>query len=284
MFSCRADPEDAAVVRPRLSADLPPKREVRVARVHRARYAGSHPDPLAPPPNTATPTHSCFPLCSLLPDTFNTRLHLVNSIHHYSLRDFMDLENGSLNVFVKGATSTLINHIFSCEVRWESERVGRSVGERPALTLGIGRSSGLDGFLRRFAKHAASSASSATATRSCTRSSCGQWCSAPPASPSSTENATWRRGVPSASASRRSVCGMCGEDGRGRDRRGGDRRGGRGTGMGMDEVNGVGRGGRAHPKLCVAVRATGPSRKQAANGEVFSFELQVRCIGTYHIL
>ena len=57
-----------------------------------------------------------------------------------------------------------------------------------------------------------------------------------------------------------------------------------GTGMGMDEVNGVGRGGRAHPKLCVAVRATGPSRKQAANGEVFSFELQVRCIGTYHIL
>ena len=66
---------------------------------------------------------------SLLPDTFNTRLHLVNSIHHYSLRDFMDLENGSLNVFVKGATSTLINHIFSCEVR--RERLGRA-GQRKA--------------------------------------------------------------------------------------------------------------------------------------------------------
>jgi len=52
----------------------------------------------------------------LLPDTFQSRLHLVNSIHHYSMRDFVEIENGSLTAFVKSATSTLINHIYTCEV------------------------------------------------------------------------------------------------------------------------------------------------------------------------
>ena len=64
---------------------------------------------------------------SLLPDTFNNRLHLVNSIHHYSLRDFIDIDNGTLGVFVKQATNTLINHIFSCEVR----AFPRAAGWRP---------------------------------------------------------------------------------------------------------------------------------------------------------
>jgi hypothetical protein len=103
-----ADPAHAAVVRPRLFADVPPEREVCM----RGDGWGST---LAAAPWSPDPGG---PEChSLLPDTFQTRLHLVNSIHHYSVRDFMELESGTLGAFVRTATSTLINHIYTCEVR-----------------------------------------------------------------------------------------------------------------------------------------------------------------------
>ena len=79
----------------------------------------------------------------MLPDTFQSRLHLVNSIHHYSMRDFVEIENGSLTAFVKSATSTLINHIYTCEVgSWQRARERRKSGGAQTLPSLMGVAGG----------------------------------------------------------------------------------------------------------------------------------------------
>lgn len=61
--------------------------------------------------------YTCRLSGSLVQQTFDKNSHIVNFVDMYSLEDFVEIQNGSLLTFVKSATSSLIAHVFSCEVR-----------------------------------------------------------------------------------------------------------------------------------------------------------------------
>jgi len=48
--------------------------------------------------------------------TFGNEIHLCDSVHHYSLKDLVHVENGSLVEFMMKATNTLISHIVNCDL------------------------------------------------------------------------------------------------------------------------------------------------------------------------
>lgn len=53
---------------------------------------------------------------NMLQTIFGDCMHLVNSIHHYSLQDMFEVESGTLTEFVMTNTTRLIDHIYNCQI------------------------------------------------------------------------------------------------------------------------------------------------------------------------